>query len=417
MRLAQVKLRGMWQADSVQFLLGGSHRIYQGPRQACGKSFILSFILAAYILAGMRVCVAMPTLKQGGRVIIRETLRRLALYEDMLGPAMRRTVRNTLEVVWANGGAIMALSTDDAARRGAQGFTVHVLAIDEAHETTPEIMDVFEPLVTVALKEGVGQVFLTGVGGLRRSLIESSKLLDDYSSLRIDDARVCKDDPSWQATFDGYKRRFTARQYKQMYQCLPVVEAAGNLIFEALPSVAQPLYIGGQPDACLGVDVGRWRDWTVAALHVREGGVLRWRNNLILEDMPLTEQAVKIAQFARAHYVRPERVAVEVNGLGHGVHDLLVHGVPDKLAPLLPGAQGVHLSYNLKLDTIERMQSDARANLLAVEDATTHADLSELTFEVTHSAKGAVLYKFDHDDLLSAGIMAYCARGNMGVAA
>ncbi len=402
-----------WQPDMVRHMLAHPYSVIQGARQGTGKTSTTSKFIAACVALGLSVGVGMPTLRQGGRLLLRETLRRLEPLEAGLPAAFKRVVKNSLEYVWKNGASLTALSTDDAARAGAQGYTFDVLVIDEGHESKPEnTLDIFLPLVDVAMVEGRGRVVVLGVGGTLDSTIETVKA-KGWPSLTIDDQRIIREAPAWAPIFEARKRDFSERQYRQMYQCLPVLLGGGHAILPGLVASGEPRWQGGMTLPTLGVDVGRHNDATIAAVLEHRQGLVVWGDTLVLEGMPLTEQVPLIAEHARRNRVRHEHIAIEVNGIGQGLYDIATHG---PAAPLL-GCQAVALDYGLKSDVLEQMNRDAREGVLVIPDEARRQHLSGLRYVTKSASRGGVRLDYDHSDELSAGVMAYCAKQRMGVAA
>jgi hypothetical protein len=407
-----------WQPRIIEHVLRYPRTVIQGARQGTGKTSTLAKFIVACVLYELSVGVGMPTLRQGGRLILREVLRRIEPFQRGMGSALRLQVRNSLEYVWANGGSLTALSTDEAARAGAQGYTFDVLIIDEGHETTPEAtLDVFAPLTDVAMMERRGRIVVIGVGGTPGSLIEQVKDRG-YAQLRIDDEEIVRLAPAWAEVFAQRKQEFSERQYRQMYRVLPVLLGGGHAILPDLRAEGKAKWLGGGTIATLGVDIGRSRDQTVATLLEHRQGLKVWQETLVLEDMPFTQQVPLVVEFARARQVRPENIAIEVNGLGQGFYDIAAFGPG---APLR-GSQAVMLDYGLKHDVLELMNRDARDGTLVVPDhpgrgASLRQHLSGLRYVVKAGSRGAVRLDYDHSDDLSSGIMAYVARQRMGAAA
>ncbi len=412
--------RGQWQIDVVHHIIRNFYCTLQGPSQFTGKSFCLSLILAAGILLGVRTVIAMPTLRQGGRILMREALKRIVPFERALGDGLKRTVNNTLEVVWSNGAVLMCLSADDAAQKGIEGYTFHWLVWDEAHGSTKEQLAVFLSRLGVAVAEGTARVILLGIiPEIPDALIDVMQQEPaNYKPIVIDDERIMRDAPRYRAGLETYKRQMPTNAYLRFYGMKRVPLTGMHYILPGLAREGKPRFLGGRSAKTLGVDIGRTSDRTVCTVFERAQGLTIWHTPLILpQDMDTGRQAAEIAALAREEGIPSRDCAIEYNGVGVGVGDVLKFGLPGVMAAPMADIQVVTLDYEVKYAVLELMGREARDAELICPDTELHGQLSKLGYKNEFSKRELPVRVWDHSDELSSGIMAKCATLSIGSAA
>lgn len=380
-----------WQARIFEALLEHERAIVQGCRQAVGKTYIAALLAVVYIILGYRVVIGMPSLRQSSRILLRRVLLWLSALERPLG--LRRLINNQYEVEWNNGGALLALSTNEAAARGVQGYTCALLILDEGHETFDEYFGTYSPLVAIAMRDGYGAIVILGVGGFADSVIERKKAAG-YHLEFWPAARIVELDESWRIYFEQQKRELTSEAYDKYFNCLPVV-AGGRYVFDRLVAFADS---AGQvePTYYFGVDVGKIID-TTSLLVVEERlpavNVIDWRT---WQGVNYIDQAQACAEHIGRYEYSPYNVAVEVNGPGEGFADALSKIYPFhclarvKTTDAPPGFR--------KTGWIKGLQKVASAGMFGVVDSRLRANLGALRYEVNEQGR----YNWPHNNELSA---------------
>lgn len=394
-----------WQPAIIRHLFSASDTVLQGSRQVVGKSYTLSWALAGAVACGLRAVIGMPTLRQSSRILLRETAQRMLDIEARTR-GFRRLTKGQLEVRWSNGGGLLALSTDEAGRRGAQGYTCDLLVIDEGHTTTREqTLDIFEPLLLVARLAGHGRLVIAGVGGAKDSLIETMKAPPAaFPALTLNDVALLKYKPELASTFDRLRDTLTKDQYDQMIRCLPVA-AGQRMLFGPIPELARG--IGERTHLCFGVDVAKMQDQTiVAVLEVKPSFDVSEVNavNLIaVHHIPggmYTQQARDIIAIVNSYYDSPVlrplgNVLVESNAMGDALADVISEfGMSDV------GTN--YTSAKWKAWNVDDLRAGIRHGWFGVPCDEARRELSGLTYDV--DLKGNVTY--EHSDILSATLLA-----------
>ena len=380
-----------WQPRIFEAFLTYSLMILQGCRQAVGKTFLAGLLAVVFILLGYRVCVVLPSLRQGSRILLRRILLWMLCLEKSFG--LKRRVNNALEVEWTNGGALMALSSNEAAMAGVQGYTCALLIIDESHEAPDEMFASYAPLVAIAMKEGYGMILILGVGGAEDTVIERKKAAG-YHVEFWDDKRVAGMDPDWLPYFTQQERELTPEGYDKNFRCLPV-RAGTRLVFPQLLSFADP---GGpsRTEMLFAVDVGKVVDETVLAVvrvQYPVANVIEFRR---WHGTNYVDQAQELAAHIDDNYTYlPYNVGVEVNGPGEGFADILAKiypfsGLTRVKTSDTPGSRRKTL-------WIQELQKAAQRGTLAVGPEKERRELSRLSFEITPEGR----YVWPHNDTLS----------------
>lgn len=412
-----------WQGAALRLFILHSHASLQGARQGTGKTFVAALVIACHLLLGSSVTVAMPTYRQTGAILIR----RVRLFMQLLEPVMgfKCTTANNHETAWDNGARLNVLSTGSGARRGTQGWTCRVMVIDESQDLKWEDLAWFMPLVAMAMKQKRGRLLMLGVGANDLAAPTLARRHPGYASLVLDDATIGELDrmrraqlppghpelreDSWAEFFAAERELWDEDKYRQFYMCqapgsgqrkvfdrVPGMVAAGASPVDlqaseashsgergradvysamsvenrwsdvgALTGGAPALPVFSQPKHYLGVDVGKQIDQTVIAILQQLG---RHYNLVDCIRLPLgmsyTEQARELAALARAWGCPPGRFAVEVNGPGMALYDVLT----DPASPAVWNAVPVAMTTPRKQRAVQLLNSDARHGLFGVAE-------------------------------------------------
>lgn len=387
-----------WQSRIIQSFINYPLVALQGCRQATGKTFLAAIWAICFILLGYRVEVGLPSLRQGSRILLRKIHLWMLCLERELG--MRRDVKNTLEIEWDNGGGLMALSTNEQAERGVQGYTCSLQIIDEAHEALDDYFGNYSPHAAIALKEGYGSRILLGVGGIPASVMEHKKELPHYHLEFWDDDAILKMDPSWEKYFQDQQLELTPEKYNQMFK-LRKVTTGGRALFPNLLERA-PVMTQFPPRYIFGIDVGKRKDATiVASWEIRPSSIVaqQMAANLVeayeIPGSDYMEQAHSIIKYVDSNYLYSQRdIAIELNGPGEVLRDVL-----GELGWRM--INGIWITGQYKEALLKLMQSGVRQKWIGCPDPVARADLSEMSMDV--DLKGKVTYS--HSDIGSAAIV------------
>lgn len=420
--------RGEYQIDATRRCIANPYVAYKGTVQFTGKTFTASLIACARLLEGQRGLVAFPTLRQGGRIIADRIADWMGVLCKVHGIKQRMPFGEH-EKNWSNGAKLTALSTDEKARAGIQGYTFEFAIVDEAHE--PFAADLAGPLFSrtdIAAMRGEAMILLIGVGGNKDSLMEyciDAKQDGEhiFHTIHVRPDVIIRDVPEADAQLKRQRALVTDREWRKYYECERDDISGRQMYSQILASVPTS---EAARYAC-GIDVGKRQDRTVAMLvsaapHTgKPGQVITIEETL---ELPLRasndEMAADIAAWLEPRGIPGSQVCVELNGPGYGLHESLIKYIPT--------ANGIYLTDNetntgLKSQIIYDLQVDAQDGRLCCRDEYVREHLLKLRTGIAGSDMAAdatltrheTLYKgrqvFEHSDYNSALIMARMMLG------
>ncbi|HYE70320.1 MAG TPA: hypothetical protein VD932_02230 [Aquabacterium sp.] len=443
---SQLKEPRPWQPPVIRTILNETYVSWQGARQGSGKSSIMALVIACDIVLGEPVAVALPSLKQGSRIL----LRRAAGFTGVLEPLlrMRRVVKGEQEKIWSNGGALFALSASEAGLEGTQGYTVKRVVIDESHEIPFKHLSYFFPLVSVAMQSHRGRFNMIGVGGDDESAPEAAKRDPDWATIITNDEAIIRMDDAWRATlppghpelakmtwrelFAKAESKSTPELYDQFYRCKVVTHGARK-IFDQVAGLQTPLNNPGfKPHYWAGIDAGKINDQSVVAIFEQVGECV---NVIHVELCPLKMPYPAQARYIRdliygngsgqlgfsAYQLSPKDIFVEVPGPGEGLND----DFNDSLNPVLPGVNTIPMTYEAKKAVIGELNIAMRrqpihasaanprfgiADIALPGGVTVIEHLEKLVRTVKLNEKGDPVLVWEHSDILSAILVGAVAR-------
>ena len=409
LRLIGSKWLGPWQREMAESLISNRELIIQAPRQV-GKTYVVALLIVAYILCGGTVVLGMPTLKQTKSVIMYTVMKmvgRLRRKYLAFNALLRSEINNRGEQVYRNGGRLIVISmkqvTGGEAEITEEGYTSDLNVIDEGHRGKREILGVISPFLTQAKRQGWARSIILGVGGHKSSLIEEMKT-EGYSHIHFDRYQIEALDPSYTAVFDSFLRELTPIQYRQHILCESVAEGMHKIFGPIQLAIPMPPEEAAKYREVyhFGIDVGRTSDLTmVTAVRHKAGYIDLMDTYSTRGDFYLADgggQDEQVYAWIDAFKWKGERIAIEINGLGVGLWDVLK-------AEKLIGMSGVHLDEKMKRFMVDQLiiaVRDGRFRCVRQEDAD---HLEGLQFEIKENGK----YVYEHSDLLSSLIMAYCS--------
>ncbi len=398
--LLGVFFKALYQGDMVGFLMGGRKRILQAARQS-GKTFITALIITAYIVCGCRVIILLPTLKQGSRLIFRQVRMNIKALEKFFPAALSHNPRgsdeeasNQGEILCANGGQCIVLSSDEGANR--EGYTCDLVVIDEAHKAKPIILADISPTLNVARETGRDRMILLGIGGYRRSLITTARTERGFVQWICDYIEILKSYPAFQNVIDEERLSLTEEEFDQQYGCKDVAAGERYIFVDELPSEFE-LPTGYAPDPLhyFGIDIAKVRDSTLCAHVELYADIVVIGEYFEQGRVNYFEIALNVVGFIIRFPVVMKNIVIELNGPGHGFLDII-----ERVWGPRPG--GITMTERRKHRIIVCMQKLAQEGRLIVTDKNMRQELDALTMVVDEFGK----VKYEHSDHLSAVICA-----------
>ncbi len=323
MSILGVRWRGWWQYELMRHILDNHYSLVQGARQITGKTWVLALLATAYIFAGYKVIIGMPTFGQATKILFAEINKFCRYLERVLpiGTMARLQPDNQSHICWNNGAELIAVSAGKLADK--EGFTGCLLIIDEAHRLDPETLDICEPFVSLAVMDGHGRCVLSGIGGPKGSLIEKKKKKGAYAALKITPERILDEAPQYKSIVDHAKKSMTVQGYDQMYNC-NVVTAGLRHAFDLIPydiGIDESAVVTSE---IFGIDVaGHGTDHTVCCHASVYGDKYVWDDHLDIANANSIVQARNIFNYINKWMYREENIAIEKNGPGMGLYDCL----------------------------------------------------------------------------------------------
>lgn len=402
------KPRGPWQDRIIGEITEHADTTLKGSRQTVGKTEAVSVVAATDIGEfGDPVGVGMPTLDQGGRIVVDRITRFLQAYADRAnGPQIKPRNDSARYKKWENGGLLGAVSLYDSGDEmkggSVQGYTFKRLLIDESHEAKPEVFYKLQPTLDTYAVENEASSTCMGVGGYPTSLIEVRFDVAGIHNIWVTPDELIKHDPEkYKPFFDKKRSEIPDHVWRQHYLCERMF-AAGGQIFPYLP---ESVALGPNRHMEFGIDVGRSQDYTVVHALETDGHAANVIETLQLSGLGFPEQAKRVAEFIGRYMYLPHHVRVEKNTIGYGLWDSLV---------LLEGFANISAvftsdspPYFSKSTWIHELMLKARSGRLGVANERHRKELMNLMFEQNESG----VYDWPHNDLL-AGLWVWQARNH-----
>lgn len=413
----QPAYRGGWQNEIVDWIGAHTYNTIQAPRRL-GKSYSVSLWATAYMLAGYRVIMAMPTMMQGSRLIFRQVSRNIWRMATLFPEIERRVIDNASNILLENAGELTILSADKGAEK--EGYGCEYLIVDEAHKCDVSTLAVFQPFTDDAVEQNIGRVSLIGIGGPEESAIEAMQLEPEdtagdnllaeggiaipttrYEGLRLDADEMVNVYPALGPRFARARRLLTIDEYNQHYRC-KTVPVGTRMIYPGLKRYLEAKVETDTPRYVFGIDVGKVKDATViCVLRVKEAKQLGVKALELVEFHEIRgsrypEQAPLIMDYIWKFY--PEARARELNNI-----NIETNGPGEPLADILEDMGIVDLQRSWtdekwKRLIIRDLQQGSRQGWFACPDSIAYRQLSSLSFEIDGFGKE----KWEHNDLHSA---------------
>jgi hypothetical protein len=391
--LESQKARLTYQLPIIEKLLQEPMSVLKMARQT-GKTYLVSVIVTCYVLLGLRTIICLPTFKQGSRLLFRQVKRNIKRLKKYYPTLLQELTDNQDELLLKNGGQVVVLSSNkDATSR--EGYGAHLLVIDEAHNSEPELLTDVEPFLTIAAEDNEAKAILIGVGGNVDSLIEKAVEERGYKEILVTGYDVARLYPKYQNSLDRFRETLSPEGFEQMVLCKQSVPG-GTLIFDSLPREYDTAYFG-VPYA--GIDVGYSRDPSVVTImYAYPKDVFVVTDTLEIRQESWENQAFKIVEFLRKHKVPERHTMIEKNSIG---------------VALIEAMYKYSYGYNYKDINnnkkwlVDALRYLARKNSLIIKDDKSFNKLVNL-YMYPKIVDGREKIEYQHSDYLSSLIMAYC---------
>lgn len=431
--------RGPWQAEYAKLMAEQQYFTMQGPVQWSGKTMVGCLGACAMLLEGYRGIIAFPTLRQGGRVMLRRT----STYMTSLEPRyniQRSKPDAAQEKTWSNGAILCALSTDESATAGIQGYTFDFIWIDEGH--VPIACNLIGPLFSraeIALEAGYGKIGIFGVGGAvdtkpelaDGSVIEHVQTTSYFKSLRFDTKRVGSEYPAAANAFKRARELNTAQHYNQYYDCKPLKATGETLMF---PKLGWQAVDGAtMQEHSFTLDVAKGGSSRTICSHfiksmLGDGTI----HKQLIRSLIVEYEAMDSLQNYRAARLIAEFIQREQSGKALGELEIFhahlkieVNGPGKELADTFAARYPfVHLKRVHTNDQpkafrktawIKDAMKDGYSGLLVVTDEQARSELQPLKFS-TRITKGYLEYVWPQNDYLSTVWLEYAGDEKVSVA-
>jgi hypothetical protein len=376
--------RWVYQRLIAAFMFLYDKMIIKVSRQ-CGKTYLASVLVAVYVLCGLTVVIAFPTLKQGKRLLLGESHKRIKQLQRYFPHLLRMKVDNTEEILCANGGRVIVLTTQKDAK-SREGYSASLIIIDEAHRAHKDVFDELFP-ITFAQEQDV-KVMLLGIGGYRNSLIHAMKKRG-FNVLKLDGETIAHVYPPYERAVKEAKESLSEDGYLAQIMCEDILSGE-KYIFEQIPALLDIEKI--RPARYAGIDVGWSGDETVVTImHAYPKGCeivayMKCKGSF-------KSQAAKIVEFLRAHNVPEPWTMIEQNGIGIG---------------LIERMQDYSQNYNFysltkisKRYLVDEARRMVRAGELAILPEAYREEIEGLVMET----KDDGTIEYEHSDCLSSLLM------------
>lgn len=408
---------------------GVTHWIGQVCRQAF-KTEVSALYAAVAIMKGGVVALGMPAMNQAA-VVKRKRILHFLDHFEQLGLVQRVGTGHPFHLSqWtimgrsriAQIGELQVVNARAAMqttrRKSTQtGRTANVLDLDEGESLYGEDIEELDPAISVALSQGVGRLNIVGVGGPSDSVIEARKR-NGYATFWCNDEMFLADNPEFASVFAQMRADNTDEWSGSNLGCLPLALGTRRVFPELAVCVDPPAQYGKARwvHAC---DVGRSRDFTVIAhLKVWAGGIVHVvaftqipHGNLV-EQARYCFEAINRPEFMYGY--RGEDVAVETNGIGGGLADIMARNHFPRLTPvhLMNTPSGATLGMKDRL--VNSIRVDAREHRLQISEEARMmrmGDPPQRIDDLTYSMNERGGYIWPHHDGFSALVVGYHVIG------
>lgn len=387
-----------YQKDIIRSLVDNCTTVLKMPRQT-GKTWCAAVVACAYLIMGIDVMVAYPTLIQGHKLL----LSRIA--ETLKGCGISLVKFNQHGIELANGAKVHIVTTNETAHSN-EGYTVGCLIVDEAHHCSTEKFASMFPSLKVYAEKGLHTIILCGIRGARDSIIEVAYRDRDFTLCHILPDEILKVYPAYGISLAEFKKALSDEEYAKQVLCEYSVGI--KQIFHNLKA-DKPAYLERQAYTdVVGVDVGQTKDATIVTW-------LRYYPNSdiphleIMDTLRLTDkytiQGEKIKQYLIDNYLTNATIGVEVNGVGRGLYDILSHREINNTIVL--NVSGFVCTARSKSSIIKYLQWIDRAFKLHCTNNKMYQSIESLREDKTNEAK----MKYQHSDYLSSLIVAAAMVG------
>ena len=383
------EFRGDWQEKIANHILKHTYTVLQAPRQT-GKTQIVAFIAALYVILGKSVIIALPTYSLGTRILF-DRIRKIT--HAIIGNYSKKVLDQASYVIYEHGGSFLCISTSPTSKK--EGYTCDLLIIDEGQEAAETCLGSLLPFIAISLMEGTGKAIILGRGGFKNSLIEKAKDYPDWVPLKITPEEVVESRPAYAKVFEDFKHSLTHDDYEAHVNCNTIF-INRQAIFPNIPEVLKHGDHNVDFTQCFyhfGVDVGHNTDPTCVAVVRQSGEYFDLCDAFFTYTPDFVDQAKEVFDFIDQYPWHPHNLTVELNGMGYGLFDPMKRWIPDVM--------GSAITYEMKDQMVKNFLIKFQNRKMSVSNDALRVKLENLTYKTSEAGKN----DFDHDDLLSAMLM------------
>ena len=391
LQLLHTDYDGEYQKRIINHMIMHDECIIQTARQI-GKSFLAACMATIYMMMGKTVIIALPTIKQGSRIIhlqVRQNIQTLSHYFECLKPI----IDNQGEMSLANGGKCIVLSTDDMANR--EGYTASLIIIDESHKAKPSVLSDLSPILDRARLKGDSKLILLGIGGYRGSLIEVARKERGYNHISINCYDVIKDNPSYEdRVIVPARRTLSPEEFSQEYECMPMALGQRYIFHEIPNDIDIPCIYEQKPNYYIGIDWGSKHDYTVVTVIAQHWDIFKIIDSYQTRGTNPVEQVEQILSFISSYPCPRNHITVEANGFNQGYYGYMQEAYK--------GIGGFYLTENNKNQLIRAAQMQSVRGRISISPMIYRNEINSLTYEIKENGKA----DWEHSDYLSSLILA-----------
>ena len=307
-----------YQVPTISRLFESRNNALKMPRQT-GKTWIASFVAIAYLLCGIDVLVAYPTLQQGWKLLLSKIVN-LCYF---LG--IRLVKCNQYGIQLASGASVHVVTTNDIAKSN-RGFSVGCVIIDESQDILATILGKLLPSRNKYKRMDLDTVIVMGTGGKRTHLLESSWRDYGFTLMHIKPDQIISVDPGYAVINEDDKATLSPFAYRTEILC-EMISSGNSEIFKNM-STPLPARFSNPLTAysdSVGIDIGFNPDNTIITwLRAYLGTETRLD---VMETLRLDDrydiQCPKIKSWIYKRGLQKAPIGVEVNGVGKPIYHFL----------------------------------------------------------------------------------------------
>jgi hypothetical protein len=397
-----------WQLELIRHMLDNPKTIVQGCRQVTGKTFCITLVAVIFLLDKKSIALGMPNKRSAESILLKSIIDEIRKLEKHGLIKMIKDRADQKE--FSNGAQLWAFTADKSSVKEGHR-DIYLVILDEGQKMLdPEIMAIFEPFLTTAEMKGEDRFVITGIGGPKDSLIVSARELENKDEQKVFKRKTFP--ASYINTFtDEYVDFFERKRaslgqllYDVHYECSDL-EAGQHYLFENIAERV-PMDANYTSNHVFGIDVGGTSenaDFTCCIAIECNNGIYNIVDVVRMRNVKAMKEAEALTKFVNKYRRNRGGVAIEVNGIGHKLKDLLYEdcGIHD--------IGSVTMNYNKKFDLTNVAERLVRTGKLGCCCPEVTKELLSMTIQVDNKGK----YVWKHSDIFSALLIALTRIGEV----